>query len=198
MARKSMRAEIVEAALEQFHVRGYNAAGVKDITDAAGTPKGSFYNHFDSKEALAVVALERYGAGLRMEDLADGRVEPLTRLRGHFEFLRDQTVRHGCTRGCLIGNFGAEIADRSDVIRTAVRQSFQQWAALIAAALAEARQAGSVRPDLDPEATARFLLSAWEGTLLAARADRSASAFDSFFTVAFGTLLVRDGDHPGT
>ncbi|WP_440068762.1 TetR family transcriptional regulator C-terminal domain-containing protein [Streptosporangium sp. OZ121] len=198
MARKSMRAEIVGAALEQFHIRGYNAAGVKDITDAAGTPKGSFYNHFDSKESLAVVALEHYGAGLRMEDLADGEVEPLTRLRRHFEFLRDETVRHGFTRGCLIGNFGAEIADRSDVIRTAVHQSFQQWTALIAAALTEARRAGSLRPDLDPEATARFLLGAWEGTLVVARADRSASAFDSFFTVAFGTLLVRGGDHTGT
>jgi TetR/AcrR family transcriptional regulator, transcriptional repressor for nem operon len=197
MARKSMRTEIVEAALEQFHIRGYNAAGVKDITDAAGTPKGSFYNHFDSKEALAVIALERYGSGLHMEDLTDGDVDPLLRLRRHFEFLRDETVRHGFTRGCLIGNFGAEIADRSDVIRTAVRTSFQQWASLITAVLAEARRAGSIRPDLDPETTARFLLSAWEGTLLAARADRSASAFDSFFTVAFGTLLVRGGDHTG-
>ncbi|MEU8380910.1 TetR family transcriptional regulator C-terminal domain-containing protein [Streptosporangium sp. NPDC048865] len=197
MARKSMRAEIVEAALEQFHIRGYNAAGVKDITDAAGTPKGSFYNHFDSKESLAVVALEHYGAGLRMADLADDRVEPLTRLRRHFEFLRDETVRHGFTRGCLFGNFGAEIADRSDVIRTAVRQGFRQWTALIAGTLAEARQAGSVRPDLDPEATARFLLSAWEGTLVTARADRSAGAFDSFFTIAFDTLLARDGDRAG-
>lgn len=192
-----MRAEIVEAALEQFHIRGYNAAGVKDITDAAGTPKGSFYNHFDSKEALAVVALERYGAACRMEDLADSDVEPLTRLRRHFEFLRDETVRHEFTRGCLVGNFAAEIADRSDVIRAGVRQSFQQWAALITAALTEARHAGSVRPDLDPETTARFLLSAWEGTLVMARADRSANAFDSFFTVAFDTLLVRDGGHTG-
>ena len=57
MARQSMREEIVEAGLEQFHTHGYSAAGVKDITDAAGVPKGSFYNHFDSKEALAVVAI---------------------------------------------------------------------------------------------------------------------------------------------
>jgi AcrR family transcriptional regulator len=46
--------------------RGYNAAGVKDITDAAGVPKGSFYNHFDSKEGLfeAAVAdvLDNHGA----------------------------------------------------------------------------------------------------------------------------------------
>ncbi len=84
MARHSLREEIVEAALEQFHAYGFNAAGVKDITDSAGAPKGSFYNHFDSKEALAVVALERYWESRGIEDLADRSVAPLARLRGHF------------------------------------------------------------------------------------------------------------------
>ncbi|WP_406424298.1 TetR/AcrR family transcriptional regulator [Streptomyces sp. NBC_00873] len=54
MARASLRENLITAAVEQFHIHGYAAAGVKDITDAAGAPKGSFYNHFESKEALAV------------------------------------------------------------------------------------------------------------------------------------------------
>jgi TetR/AcrR family transcriptional repressor of nem operon len=190
MARPSMRKEIVEAALEQFHTRGFNAAGVKDITDRAGVPKGSFYNHFDSKEALAIVALEEYGATGRLQDLADSGVDPLTRLRRHFEAFRDEIVHHGFTRGCLIGNFGAEIADHSDTIRAAVRQGFEKWVAALAATISEAQQAGAVRSDLDPETTARFILGAWEGALLLARADRSAAAFDSFFAVTFGTLLA--------
>src|SRR5712691_5317906 len=93
MARHSLREEIVEAALEQFHAYGFNAAGVKDITDSAGVPKGSFYNHFDSKEALAVVALERYAESRGIEDLADRSVAPLARLRGHFELLRAKMER---------------------------------------------------------------------------------------------------------
>ncbi|MFC6084524.1 TetR/AcrR family transcriptional regulator [Sphaerisporangium aureirubrum] len=190
MARVSMREEIVEAALEQFHTRGYNAAGVKDITVAAGVPKGSFYNHFDSKESLAVVALERYGANVRLGDLADRSVAPLPRLRAHFELLRDETVRRGYTRGCMFGNFGAEVADHSGPVRGAVHDAFARWSAAIAATLAEARQAGALPSGLDPEQVAAFLLSAWEGTLLRARADRSSEAFDTFFTVAFGTLLA--------
>ena len=39
-----------------FHTRGFNGCSVQDIVDAAGVPKGSFYNHFDSKEALGVEA----------------------------------------------------------------------------------------------------------------------------------------------
>ena len=76
MARHSLREEIVEAALEQFHAYGFNAAGVKDITDRVGVPKGSFYNHIDSKEALAVVALQRYAERRRLEDLAGPSAAP--------------------------------------------------------------------------------------------------------------------------
>ncbi|MEU8107608.1 TetR family transcriptional regulator C-terminal domain-containing protein [Nonomuraea muscovyensis] len=190
MARRSMREEIVEAALEQFHTHGYNAAGVKTITDAAGVPKGSFYNHFDSKEALAVVALRRYGAGRRLEDLAHGDGEPLARLRAHFESLRDLVVAQEFTRGCLLGNFGAEIADHNELIRAEIREGFHAWAEAIAAALAEAQRAGTVRAELDPGDTARFLVNAWEGALLGARADRSAAAFDTFFALVFGPLLT--------
>ncbi|MGN9777677.1 TetR family transcriptional regulator C-terminal domain-containing protein [Micromonospora sp. H33] len=189
LARKSMREEIVTAALERFHARGYNAAGVNDITQAAGVPKGSFYNHFDSKEALAIVALERYGAGRRLEDLTDSSVPPVQRLRAHFEFLRDEVVRHGYNRGCLYGNFGTEIVDHRDAIRDAVRHSLDTWVDLVATTLTEAQRAGTVRTDLDPEVTAGFLVNAWEGTLIRARTDRSPAAFDAFFSV-FDTLLA--------
>src|SRR5204862_8188502 len=58
--RSSVREELLSAGLETLHRRGFNATSVQDITDAAGAPKGSFYNHFESKEALAAEAVRRY------------------------------------------------------------------------------------------------------------------------------------------
>jgi TetR/AcrR family transcriptional repressor of nem operon len=185
-----MREEIVEAALDQFHAHGFNAAGVKDITDTAGVPKGSFYNHFDSKEALALVALERYGESLRMGMLTDTGAAPLARLRDHFAFLRDEVVGSGLKRGCLFGNFGTEISDHSETLRSGVRDGLRVWATLVAAVLTEAQRRGDVRADLDPERTAGFIVNAWEGTLIEARATRSTDSFDSFFTIVFGALLT--------
>ncbi|MDT7633255.1 MAG: TetR/AcrR family transcriptional regulator, transcriptional repressor for nem operon, partial [Pseudonocardiales bacterium] len=66
MPRPSLRENVVAAAVDQFHRRGYQGSGVKDITDAAGLPKGSFYNYFGSKEDMALEALRRYGAGREM------------------------------------------------------------------------------------------------------------------------------------
>ncbi|MFF4706343.1 TetR family transcriptional regulator C-terminal domain-containing protein [Streptomyces sp. NPDC001288] len=189
MARASKREDIAQAALEQFRTRGFNATGISDITSAAGAPKGSFYNHFASKEDSALEALERYAAGLRFDMLDAAGKPPLERLRAHFAFLGADTVNSGFARGCLVGNFGAEVADHSEEIRSAVRRGFQQWAAHIARVLTEAQEAGEVGAALDVRATALFVLSAWEGALIAARADKSSAPIDAFFQLVFDVLL---------
>jgi TetR/AcrR family transcriptional repressor of nem operon len=190
MARQSMREEIVAAALDQFHTHGFNAAGVKDITDTAGVPKGSFYNHFDSKEALAVVALQRYGTTRRLAELGDASMPALRRLRKHFTFLREENETRDYTRGCLIGDFGAEISDHSGVIRDAVRSSLRSWGDALAGAIADGQAEGTIRGGIDPKVTARFVLAAWEGTLITMRAEKAGTAFDDFFEIVFGSLLA--------
>lgn len=190
MARQSMREEIVEAAAERFHTHGYNAAGVKDITADAGVPKGSFYNHFASKEALALTILERYGTTRRLAELADPAVPPVERLRRHFTFLRDEQQEYGYSRGCLLGNFGAEIADHSGALRDGVEHGFDAWSQALSRAVADAVRDGSADPGLDPDDTALFLLCAWEGAILTARAARSDRPFAVFFAQTFDHLLA--------
>jgi TetR/AcrR family transcriptional repressor of nem operon len=191
MGRPSKREEIAQAAFRQFHARGFNATGISDITQAAGVPKGSFYNHFSSKEESALEALSRYAATLRFDLLDEPGVSPLERLRAHFEFLSRDTVENGFVRGCLVGNFGAEIADHNDEIRAALNTAFDRWAGRIQQVLTEAQEAGELSGDVDAEATALFLLSAWEGTLIAARAGKSAAPVDAFFRTVFDVILGR-------
>jgi AcrR family transcriptional regulator len=48
MKHGSTRDHLLATGLRVMHAQGFNATGVQDITQAAGVPKGSFYNHFDS------------------------------------------------------------------------------------------------------------------------------------------------------
>lgn len=189
MARVNTREKLVDAALREFHALGFNAAGVKDITDSAGVPKGSFYNHFKTKESLAVVVLDRYSKNQRLERLSDSAVGGLERLRDHFALMQRDFIAHDYTRGCLFGDFGVEIVDHNEAIREAVRDGFNAWSKAVAEAIAAAQDDGSVRQDLEPDATARFLINAWEGALIQARAEKSAAAFDNFFAFGFGAIL---------
>lgn len=51
-AREVRRAQILEAALRVFAERGYHAASVSDLVEAAGVARGTFYLYFDSKDAV--------------------------------------------------------------------------------------------------------------------------------------------------
>jgi TetR/AcrR family transcriptional repressor of nem operon len=190
MARPSVREQIVDAASEQFHRNGYSACGVKLITDTAGVPKGSFYNHFPSKESLALEVVERYATSRRVEELAADATAPLDRLRRHFEFLAADIERFGYARGCLFGNFTTEAADHSEPIADGVRSGFAEWSQAVATLLREAQADGSLSAGHDPDVLGLFVVNAWEGSIVGARAAKDGSSFASFFHVVFETLLV--------
>jgi TetR/AcrR family transcriptional regulator, transcriptional repressor for nem operon len=190
MPRVSVREQIVDAALDQFHERGFNACAVKDITNAAKVPKGSFYNHFDSKESLALEVLRRYQAECALESLADTSVEPMVRLRTFFESLRQALERFGYSRGCLFGNFGTEMAEHSHMVREEVESSLARWSAAVAGPLREAQADGSLRAGGDPELLGRFIVDAWQGAVVRAKVARDRGPLDDFVTVTFGTLLA--------
>ena len=191
MARPNMRQKIVDAGLKVLIEKGFNGCGVQDITAAAGVPKGSFYNHFESKEALGAEIVECYGRdNPRRAALADKSVPALQRLRAHFECLNETCAAARFERGCLLGNFSAELADQSQLIRERLADLYNAWSTDIAAVIAEAQADGALSVKTPAADLAGFLLDAYEGALLRARVEKSGRAFDRFMTVAFTQILV--------
>src|ERR1700730_17445070 len=127
MPRPSVREKLIEAGLETLHSAGFNGCSVQDITEAAGVPKGSFFNHFKTKEGLALEALSRYGQRSRLEILFDKSKPALERLREHFEYLVREYEKHQFERGCLLGNLAAEMATSHPQVRAALEQMLDYW-----------------------------------------------------------------------
>jgi TetR/AcrR family transcriptional repressor of nem operon len=191
MARPSVRNKIVEAALKVFVEKGFNACSVQDITDAAGVPKGSFYNHFASKEALGAEIVVLYGKGnTRREILADQSIPALDRLQRHFTALNRFFSGEGCEYGCLIGNFSAELSDQSPLIREELLKVFKRWTAEIEFAIRDGQAEGSISKKLKAGEIASFLINAYEGTILRARVDKTPRAFKAFMKVTFSSILA--------
>jgi TetR/AcrR family transcriptional regulator, transcriptional repressor for nem operon len=191
MARHNVREQIVEAGLKTLLEKGFNACGVRDITDAASVPTGSFYNHFASKEALGAEIVERYARdGSRRKDLRDTTFPPLERLRRHFAGLNQMYADLEYGRGCLLGNFSAELADHSPLIRERLAALSASWTKDIEYAVGDAQADGSVSTKSNPADLAAFLLDAYEGALLRARVEKSGAPLDRFIEVAFARLLA--------
>jgi TetR/AcrR family transcriptional repressor of nem operon len=188
MARASLRDEIFEAGQAEFHERGYTATGIAGITTRAAAPKGSFYNHFSSKEDLAVEALGAYAARQHLEVLEDPRLSPLDRLRAHFEFMADGIVGAPVINGCMIANFAAESSDETPLIREQIAAIYTQWSALVTRNLQEAADTAGTR-GADAEGLAWTLLDSYEGAALRARATRSAAPLRNFLQVTLPLAL---------
>lgn len=58
MGKPNARERILEAAGKLFHQQGYSNVGINEIIKQAETAKASFYQHFESKEALCEVWLK--------------------------------------------------------------------------------------------------------------------------------------------
>ena len=191
MPRPNTKEQLIVAGLNALLEKGFNGVGVQEITEQAGVPKGSFYNHFESKEALGAEIVERYGLNsTRRAILRDKTVPPLQRLRTHFETLNASFVKSKFERGCLLGNFSAELANQSPVIRESLLTLFERWTKDLEVAIADAQSEGTVSSDRDAGDIAAFLLDAYEGTLLRARVQRDRAPFDRFMKLAFDRILT--------
>lgn len=163
--------------------QGYNGTSVKDIVDAAGVPKGSFYNYFESKEVFAVEALEAvscedYKAIQTMLSTSDR--SPMERLKYFFEQSSMNACQCEFKIGCFFGNMGQEMADSSEAIRHKVSQILTRNTQLFTDILDEARAAGQIDPTSETGEIAEFLLNAWEGSLLRMKASKSREPLDVF------------------
>ena len=52
MERGNTKQEILEASLDLFSVKGYEATSISQIANAVGIRKASLYSHFENKQAI--------------------------------------------------------------------------------------------------------------------------------------------------
>ncbi len=186
MSKRELKKDhLLEAGLQVMATQGYNGTSIKDIVDAAGVPKGSFYTYFKSKEDFAVDALERV-TDERMQQgrllLANRNIPPLERLSRFFQE-NIGGCEQGVTGGCFIGNMCQEMSDSSEVIRLKVRQMLRNSTHAIEDVLEEARMDGSLKSSIASSVLAEFLFNAWEGTLMRMKASKCREPMDAFLAI---------------
>jgi len=188
-----MREQLLAAGLKTIHAGGFTATGVQEIADAAKAPKGSFYNHFASKEAFAVAVLDRYVAEqtkTTQRFLSNEALTPRERLRAYFARLAEEFSEGRFMGGCLIGNLSLELADHSKLVRDHLSVLLAGWTKALANCIREAQRAGEIGSDVDADTLAEFAINAWEGAILRMKVEKDAAPLIRFQRVLFEKILV--------
>jgi TetR/AcrR family transcriptional repressor of nem operon len=192
MEKKDTRSEIVRIGTGLIYRQGYNATGIDAILKEAGVPKGSFYHYFKSKEEFGLAVIDHFADGFEQRlhtFLQDEEVSPLNRLRNFLESGLARVSQNACTRGCLIGNLGQEMADLNERFRERLNRIFVVWRQHVADCLREAQRVGELAVELNADLVAGVLLSGWEGAILQAKVAKSPQPMRDFLEVLFAVTL---------
>lgn len=189
---------LTEAGYQLFNQQGFNATGIQQITDRAGVPKGSFYNHFESKEAFAAKIIGHYAAWVDRAwaaAMADAPADPLDAIRHVFQSFIAHHQQAGC-QGCLVGNFAAEVAESSPLCRGAMQAVMANWRVRLADQIRLAQQAGRIRSDLSAVALSGFLWDAWEGAVLRMKLEHNTAPLTEVLGLMLDTLFLPPSMEP--
>lgn len=192
MEKKDTRSDIIKVGTELISRQGYNATGIDMVLKEAGVPKGSFYHYFKSKEEFGLAVMDVFADyySQRMTALLqDTALSPLSRIRKLMEGSLERFSRNQCSKGCLTGNLGQEMADQNERFRARLDEIFDDWRRLFAVCLSEAQAAKELDSRLEAEALASFVLSGWEGAILRAKVMKSPQPLQDFIEVLFKVTL---------
>jgi TetR/AcrR family transcriptional regulator, transcriptional repressor for nem operon len=158
------RERLLQAAFREVHRSGFQSAGIDRILAATNVTKGALYHHFESKEALGHAIVEEVIAKLVQDNwlrpmLGDG--QPIDILIGIVERLpgRPQDIRNSCP----LLNLAQEMSPLDEQFRKRLEMLFLDWQKGVATLLRKGQSQGTVRPDVNPDEAASFLVALVEG-----------------------------------
>jgi len=162
MQETGTREQIVTSAADLIWRHGYNRTSVDDIIRHAGICKGSFYHHFNSKEALGLAVIDAWVAHFGGHIEANLKTEntPEQNLHGILDAMVTAQAESGYL-GCPLGRLALEMGDVSDSFKVRLQEGFDTIRGMFATYL---RAAG-----MEPQAAeehGRYMLATLEGSLM--------------------------------
>ncbi len=153
--------------------KGFSATRVDEVCAAAGVTKGSFYHHFESKDELALVLVDRYFTGLTRK-LSGGNwssvVDPTERLLAFLDHAKKVTKGPLLRRGCLLGSFALDLAETHPQVREAIEERFRQLIGVLEPVIDRAMKASRVRSEVKSNNLAQQFVSVLQGSIVLAKA----------------------------
>lgn len=162
------RRYILERAAELFNQQGYAGASMSDIMRVTGLQKGGIYNHFGSKEELALHAFDTAWEIVlaRFRELFRGRKNTVDRLHALLDLFRDYLDDPPVRGGCPAMNTAIEADNTNPELRDRARQALGGWHEFIAITVQKGIARDEIKPDVDGDVLASLMISMLEGGVM--------------------------------
>jgi AcrR family transcriptional regulator len=163
------RDRLINAAAEVFAEKGYDRAGVQEISRRAGLTTGAIYGRFAGKAELLQAAIESRTTDdldeLFSSHAFDGHATDILKVVGaHLVSPSPDREHDGAEGALLLEAFVA--ARRDDEVRDSILKVLEERAGVLAELVETAKVDGSVDPGLDTESVVAFCHAVGLGFLI--------------------------------
>ncbi len=124
---QNTREKLVFKALDLFYEHGFHAVGLDQVLSEVGVTKTTFYNHFESKDDLAVAAVKLRDTwemdAFNKAVMGKAGYDPKAMLLAMFDVL-DDWFNHPDYKGCLFIAACSEFPSKHDPIHAAAASHY--------------------------------------------------------------------------
>jgi TetR/AcrR family transcriptional repressor of nem operon len=161
----------LEAAVECFWRRGYEATSLRDLTASMGLTAPSLYNAFGDKQELFARALERYLDRTTRDRLhrLEESLAPKEALRRFFAEIIEHSIKDRQRKGCFLVNSALEVAPHHAECRAVIAEQFGEIESFFERCILAAQADETVSLDIDAGDVGRLLLGVLLGIRVLAR-----------------------------
>jgi TetR/AcrR family transcriptional repressor of nem operon len=162
------RERILARSAQLFNRQGYFGASLADIMRETGLEKGGIYNHFSSKEQLALESFD-YAYGLvqqRVRLALSGKFDAIERLLAIVSVFKGIFEDPLVPGGCPILNTAIEADDSNEALRDRARAAMDNWRTTIHRIVNKGIERQQIRPGVDADEVASILIATLEGAIM--------------------------------
>jgi len=149
------RQVILQAAYEEIHVRGFQAASLSKILANTNVTKGALYHYFPTKLALGYAVVDE----ILTEHIQQQWVQPLLEADDPISSFKKIIMQSGgeiteedIQCGCPLNNLAQEMAPIDEGFRSRVEAVYRSWRKGIENALLKGQEKGFVKKKLTLQA----------------------------------------------
>lgn len=174
------RDKIIQCSAELFNTYGYNGCSLSDIMQATQLKKGGIYNHFKSKDEIAIEAFnhnyDKVINRFKQQLAAINPKDPIDKLYKVIDvfasFADDPVVKGG---GCPIFNTAMDATNSHPELRRKAKIGIKGLKVYIELKLKEAIESNYLNGKLNPEEIASLFVMTLEGAIVMSRVNENTS-----------------------
>ncbi|MEP6928794.1 MAG: TetR/AcrR family transcriptional regulator [Flavobacterium sp.] len=162
----STRLSILQKSFELIYTHGYQATSIDTIIGTTNVTKGAFFYHFKNKDEMGLAVINEIMYPMMHDDFvkpflsSDDPVNDIYKMMHYLLLENDLLLKK---YGCPAGNLTQEMSPINVQFSEALFKLTTELKEAMQIALKKGKDSGSIKPEIDEERVALFVLSGYWG-----------------------------------